>query len=564
MKKITTLLLLLVFISCTPVTKQAKQSKTGLLAQNGMVVAIHPTASEVGKQILEKGGNAIDAAIATHFALSVVYPFAGNIGGGGFMVMRFADGSTNSLDYREMAPLAAHRDMYLDENGEVIKNQSTLGHLASGVPGSVDGMVKAYEKYGTLPWKDLIQPSIDLAQNGFIIIRKDVEGLNSRKELFQSVNTIDPVQYTGKEWQVGDTLINNDLAEALIRIRDNRREGFYKGETARLLIEEMERGGGIITQEDLDSYESKWRPAIEGTYREHKIITMPPPSSGGIALIQLLASVEPYALKEIGHNTTDYVHLLVEAERRAYADRAEYLGDMDFYNVPVKQLTDRTYVLERMKDFDPDLATSSDSIGHGNILVESDETTHFSIVDGMGNAVAVTTTLNGAYGSKVVVGGAGFLLNNEMDDFSIKPGFPNMFGLIGGEANAIEPKKRMLSSMTPTIVEKDGSLLYVTGSPGGSTIITSVFQSILNIVDFNMGALESVSAPRFHSQWKPDLIMTGADALDSLTIGELNERGHKFSDRVIIPGRVNAILKLPDGSLEGGPDPRGDGTASGY
>jgi len=529
-----------------------------------MVVTAHPLASLVGKQIMQQGGNAIDAAIATQFALAVVFPYAGNLGGGGFMVIRMADGTSTTLDFREMAPLAADRDMYLDEDGEVIKNLSTLGHLASGVPGSVDGMVRAHEKYGSLPWNDLLQPAVMLALKGFELIAKDINGINSRRDLMQSVNTVYPIQYIGNEWQQGDSLINLDLAATLTRIRDKGRDGFYKGITARLLLEEMERGNGIITQEDLDLYQSKWRAPIKGTYRGHNIITMPPPSSGGIALIQMLESVEPYALKQIGHNSTDYVHLLVEVERRAYADRSEYLGDMDFYNVPIMHLIDRSYILQRMKSFNPLKATPSDSISYGDILVESYETTHFSIIDSFGNAVAVTTTLNGAYGSKVVVGHAGFLLNNEMDDFSIKPGYPNMFGLLGGEANAIEPKKRMLSSMTPTIVEKEGKVLFVTGSPGGSTIITSVFQSILNVIDFNMGALDAVTVPRFHSQWQPDLVMTGADALDSAIIKSLMNRGHSFSDRVIIPGRVNAIKKLADGRLEGGPDPRAEGTAEGY
>ena len=565
MKKPILLLVTFLFtIACSPVQEKTPPVKTGLISEHAMVVTAQPMASIVGKQILANGGNAVDAAIAIQFALATVFPYAGNIGGGGFMVIRLADGTATTLDFRETAPLAADRDMYLDEHGEVIENKSTLGHLASGVPGSVDGMVRAHEKFGSLPWADLVQPAIDLAQNGFKLINKDIKGLNSSRELIKATSTIDPGQYTGKEWQPGDSLVNPDLAATLTRIRDKGRDGFYKGETAKLLIEEMQRGGGIITQADLDAYEAKWRSPVEGTYRGYKITTMPPPSSGGIALIQLLESVEPYALHEIGHNTTDYVHLLVEAERRVYADRAEFLGDMDFYNVPVKELTDRTYVLQRMKTFDPKHATPSDSVGHGIIMLESNETTHFSIIDSEGNAVAVTTTLNGAYGSKVVVGHAGFLLNNEMDDFSIKPGYPNMFGLIGGEANAIEPKKRMLSSMTPTIVEKDGTIFFVTGSPGGSTIITSVFQSILNVIDFNMGALEAVSAPRFHSQWKPDIIMMGEDALDSATIKSLKMMGHKFSNRVIIPGRVNAIKKLTDGKLEGGPDPRSESTAEGF
>ncbi len=547
---------------CGEVQKKTEPATTGLITDKAMVVSAHPLASEVGKQILANGGNAIDAAIATQFALAVVFPYAGNIGGGGFMVIRLADGTTATLDFREMAPLAAHRDMYLDENGEVIENKSTLGHLASGVPGSVDGMVKAHKKYGSLPWAELVEPAIQLAARGFPLTNREVAGLNNRRETFRQVNTVDPVQYT-REWQEGDSIRHPELAATLTRIRDQGRDGFYQGKTAELLLAEMARGGGIITQEDLDGYEAKWRPAITGTYRGHKIITMPPPSSGGIALIQLLESVEPYALHEIGHNTADYVHLLVEAERRAYADRAEYLGDMDFYNVPIQQLIDRSYILQRMQSFDPEHATPSDSISHGDILVESDQTTHFSIIDTKGNAVAVTTTLNGAFGSKVVVGNAGFFLNNEMDDFSIKPGYPNMFGLIGGEANAIAPKKRMLSSMTPTIVEKDGEVFFVTGSPGGATIITAVFQSILNVIDFGMGAQEAVAAKRFHSQWKPDVIMTETGALDEATVETLKKRGHKFFDRGKI-ARVDAIKKLADGRLEGGADPRGDDMAAGF
>lgn len=563
MKK--SLLLISIYVlsfGCNPATDKHIPTIRGVVAQNGMVVTAHPLASLVGRKILEQGGNAIDAAIATQFALAVVYPYAGNIGGGGFMVIREANGATNTLDFREMAPGAAHRDMYLDENGHVIENLSILGHRAVGVPGTVDGMFKAHEKYGTLPWADLLMPSVMLALKGFALTDNEVADLNSKHDDFQSVNTLHPVPYM-KEWHNGDSIIQLDLAATLTRIRDDGRAGFYNGLTAKLILAEMERGNGIITQEDLDNYQAKWRPAIEATYRDHKIITVPPPSSGGIALIQMLESVEPYALNKIGHNSADYVHLLVEAERRAYADRAQYLGDMDFVNVPIINLIDRTYILQRMRSFDPQQATASESIGSGSIVRESEQTTHFSIIDAWGNAVAVTTTLNGAYGSKVVVGSGGFLLNNEMDDFSIKPGYANMFGLTGGEANAIEPKKRMLSSMTPTIIEKDGEVLFVTGTPGGATIITSVFQSILNIIDFGMGAQEAVSARRFHSQWQPDVITIEADALDEATIAILKERGHKFITKDNI-GRIDAIKILADGSLEGGADPRGNDRAEGY
>ena len=527
-----------------------------------MVVSAHPIASAIGKEIMAKGGNAVDAAIAVQFGLAVVFPFAGNIGGGGFMVYRAADGTTNTLDFREMAPAKAHRDMYLDSAGNVIKNLSIRGHLAVGVPGSVDGMVEAHKKYGSLPWEQLVQPAIDVATKGYIATKKQADGFNRIAESLRETNTLAP-EHLLKEWHEGDTIFQLDLASTLVRIRDNGRAGFYEGETAQYLIDEMNRGNGIITQEDLNNYHSKWRKAITGTYRGHKIITMPPPSSGGIALVQLLQSVENFNLQEMGHNSASYVHLLTEAERRVYADRAEYLGDMDFYNVPIAQLTNPAYNKERMASFNPQKATPSDSIGHGHILLESDQTTHFSIVDAQGNAVAVTTTLNGAYGSRVVVGKAGFFLNNEMDDFSIKPGVPNMFGLIGGEANAIAPGKRMLSSMTPTIVEKEGKLLMVTGTPGGATIITSVFQSILNVIDFNMGMQEAVAAKRVHSQWLPDVVMYERGGLTGETLKTLEGMGHKMLDRGNI-GRVDAVKVLKTGKLEGGADPRGDDQAVGF
>lgn len=560
-------LLSVIILSCTE--KVAEQSQElpvkGLVVDSAMVVSAHPLASQVGVDILKKGGGAVDAAIAVQFALAVVYPAAGNIGGGGFMVIRQTDGLTDCLDFREKAPLAAGRDMYLDENKEVIENLSTLGHKATGVPGTVDGMFKAYEKYGSLPFKQLIQPAIDLATYGFALTEKEVEGLNESQEDFIEYNTVAPDFLIKEEgWEAGDTMYMKDLAKTLELIRDHGRDGFYAGETADNMVAEMERGGGIITKKDLTQYEAKFREPVVSNYRDYRIISMPPPSSGGIALIQLLQSVEDYPISKMEHNTASTVHLMVEAERRVYADRATHLGDADFYPVPVQELIDKEYNINRMESFSEKEATPSSQISAGNPApVESMETTHFSIVDAKGNAVAVTTTLNGGYGSNIVVAGSGFLLNNEMDDFSIKPGFPNMFGLIGGEANAIVPEKRMLSSMTPTIVEKEGELFMVVGTPGGSTIITSVFQTILNVIEHNMGMQEAVSAKRFHHQWRPDTVFTEDHTLDQETVKKLESMGHHVVEQGEI-GRVDAILVLPDGKLEGGADPRGDDATAGY
>lgn len=561
-KPIFTLIVALLFFSCNSSTNNNLNQSLGPIGDKAMVVTAHPMASHVGKEILAKGGNAVDAAVAVQFSLAVVFPFAGNIGGGGFMVYRDKDGNSNTLDFREMAPAKASRDMYLDSANNVIKDLSIRGHLAVGVPGSVDGMIAAHAKYGSLPWADLVQPAINLATLGFPVTKREADGFNRINESLKEINTISPTHLL-KEWNVADTIYHLELASTLVRIRDNGRAGFYEGETANLLVKEMERGNGFITQEDLDNYHSIWRTPITSNYQGYKIITMPPPSSGGIALTQLLQSVELFDLKKLEHNSADYIHLLTEVERRVYADRAEYLGDMDFYNVPIKQLTDLDYNKSRMDSFNPSKATPSDSVGSGNILFESDQTTHFSIVDADGNAVSITTTLNGAYGSRVVVGKAGFFLNNEMDDFSIKPGVPNMFGLVGGEANAIAPGKRMLSSMTPTIVEKNNELVMVLGSPGGATIITSVFQSILNVVDFDMTMLEAVSAKRLHSQWLPDVIMYEKDALPEEVINKLSTMGHKMLDRGNI-GRVDAVKVLNNGKLEGAADPRGDDLAVGF
>ncbi|WP_233507745.1 gamma-glutamyltransferase [Adhaeribacter pallidiroseus] len=536
----------------------------GPVASNGMVVSAHPEASRVGAEILKTGGNAVDAAIAVQFALAVVLPAAGNIGGGGFMVIRQQNGETNTLDYREMAPAQASRDMYLDAQGNVIPNLSIQGHLAAGVPGSVDGMVNAHQKYGSLPWAQLVQPAVDLAAKGFAITEKEANGLNNNQANFLKFNDATCAFIRQTPWKAGDNLVQADLGQTLTRIRDNGRAGFYEGETARLLVAEMQEGKGFISQQDLQNYQAKWRQPVIGKYKGYRIISMPPPSSGGIALLQLLRLVEPYNLHKYGWNSVKAVHLLTEAERRVYADRSEYLGDPDFYKVPAKALLDTAYLTARMQDFNAKQATPSARIKPGNLTnYEHEETTHFSVVDKAGNAVSVTTTLNGGYGNHVVVDGAGFLLNNEMDDFSAKPGVPNMFGLIGTAANAIAPGKRMLSSMTPTILERGGKLFMVVGTPGGSTIITSVFQTILNVLEHDMGMQQAVTAKRIHSQWLPDEIRYEDNALSAKEIKKLSKMGHTLKDTRAI-GRVDAILVLPDGKLEGGADPRGDDTATGH
>ena len=546
---------------------ETKNNKViGTISKSGMVSSAHPLASEVGIDVLKKGGNVFDAAIAVHFALSVVYPSAGNLGGGGFAVYRLNNGDVGTLDFREKAPKLSFRNMYLkEENGELIvdDNKSKLGHLASGVPGSVDGMVTLHERFGSLSWSRLLDPAIILAKNGFNITKKQSASLNKVKSSFQKVND-KPISFINEsKWKENDVLIQDDLGNTLNRIKTDKRNGFYSGITSELILNEMINGGGIITKDDLENYSSIWREPVIGYYKNHKIISMGPPSSGGIALNQLLKGAEMLKVSNLKHNSSDYVHLLSEIESRVYADRATYLGDPDFYNVPQKKLISSNYLSERFGTIN-NLKTPSNKIKEGDIdLIESEETTHFSIVDKFGNAISITTTINGAYGSKVVVDGAGFLLNNEMDDFSVKPGHPNMFGLVGGEANSIEPDKRMLSSMSPTIIEKDNNLFMVLGTPGGSTIITSVFQTILNVIDFNMGMQEAVDSKKFHHQWLPDAIIIEKNTLSQENINLLKEKGHFFVERNSI-GRMDCILIKEDKSLEGGADKRGDNVALGY
>lgn len=536
----------------------------GLIADSAMVVSAHKLASEVGTQIMKAGGNAFDAAIAVQFALAVVYPAAGNIGGGGFMVYRMNDGSAGSLDFREKAPHAAHQHMYLDADSQVISRLSLDGHLAAGVPGTVDGMVEIHKRYGSLTWEALLQPAIDLAANGFLLSKREAEKLNAYKHQFIQFNTIEPTEFTAKQWKSGDTIIQIDLAGTLHAIQQMKREGFYGGQTAKLLIEEINRGNGLITQKDLDDYTSVWREPVQGTFGAYHIISIGPPSSGGIMLVLMLNILEHFKLAKWGRRSWKTIHSMIETERRAYAIRAKYLGDKDFYPVPSAQLISKQFAINLMADFTKRKASlSAEVFPEIDRHQESEETTHFSIIDPMGNAVAITTTLNSSFGSKVVVAGAGFLLNNEMDDFSIKPGSPNLYGLIGGKANAIEPGKRMLSSMTPTIIEKDNHLWMVLGTPGGSTIITSVLQTFLNVAIWEMNMQEAVDALKFHHQWLPDLGYIEEGAISKKLQNKLERKGHTFKVREPI-GRVDAIMVLPDGRLEGGADWRGEDHASGF
>ena len=549
-------IILLVFISFFIFSCKSGKYK------NGMVVSAKAEASKVGVEILKKGGNAFDAMIATDLALAVVYPNAGNLGGGGFMVYRLNNGDNGSLDFREKAPIASTKNMFLDTNNDIIKGASQVGGLSVGVPGTVAGLFEVHKKFGTLPMSELIQPAIDLAKNGYKISEKQAYSLNQYVNEIYTLN--DSIKLFSKKFNKGDLFVNNALANTLEIIQENGKEAFYNGVIAKKIVEYLETKNGIITLEDLAKYNPVWRDALNFKYKNLNIITMGPPSSGGIVLAQILRMINKYDLKNINHNSEKYIQLLVESERLAFADRSKYLGDPDFNNIPVKELLNEKYLEKRFSIFDFEKSNKSEDVMPGEILKESNETTHYSIVDRFGNAVSVTTTLNGNYGSKLISDELGFFFNNEMDDFSIKPGFPNMYGLIGGEINAIEPEKRMLSSMTPTIIEENEELSMILGSPGGPTIITSVLQTILNVYEYNFEMQESVDKSRFHHLWLPDKIYYESGVLDNDLKNNLKQKGYKFNNNESTIGRVDAIHIDKEKYFHPGADKRGDDTAIGF
>lgn len=555
---------LLIFFSAFFLISNKTLSQTGLVSKKAMVVSAREEASKIGVEIMKKGGNAFDAMVATELALAVAYPYAGNIAGGGFMVYRKTNGETGTLDFREKAPLAAKKDMYLDKNGNVIPNLSVDGALAIGVPGTIAGVFAVHEKMGKLSMEEIMKPIIALAKRGVVVTEKDEKTLQNYHAILVKMNGEKTL--LAQKYKAGDTIKYPALAETLSRILVNGKDEFYKGETAKKMVDFVQKNGGIITLEDLAKYEVKWRTPVTFKYKDLRVIAMSLPSSGGITLEQIMKMIEPYPISKLGHNSVKTIQVVTEAERRAYADRNYFLGDADFVKIPRNELLDKNYLKQRMQSFDWNKATLSSEVSHGVISAsESNETTHFSIVDADGNAVSVTTTLNGAYGSKLYSDELGFFFNNEMDDFSAKPGAPNSYGLVGAAANSIAPQKRMLSSMTPTIVEKNGKLFMVLGSPGGSTIITSVLQTILNVREFKMSMQEAVNAPRFHHQWLPDELVFEPNAFSKMTLESLKQKGYIINEKnPPVLGKVDAILMLPTGQLEGGADKRGDDKAVGF
>ncbi|MBI9072288.1 MAG: gamma-glutamyltransferase [Melioribacteraceae bacterium] len=538
--------------------------KDPVKAENGMVVSASELASKVGADILKKGGNAVDASVAVGFALAVTFPYAGNIGGGGFMVIHLEDGLNTSIDYREKAPAKAHRDMYLDDEKNVISGMSTEGWSSGGVPGSVAGMIYALEKYGTLSLKEVIKPAIELAANGFPLSYRMANDINGFREYFLMYESSKKIfTNKGQPKVEGEMFVQTDLANTLKLIKENGRDGFYKGNVAELIVKQSGELGGFIEIEDLENYEPVEREPITGEYKDYKFISMPPPSSGGIALAQALNIIENFNFEKNEWGSSRYIHTVSEVLKYVYADRSQHLGDEDFYNVPKEWLTSEKYA-EEIASKIGDIAVPSKEILPCDIpIYESNETTHYSVVDKFGNAVSVTTTINSGYGSKVVVDGAGFLLNNEMDDFSAKPGVPNQFGLLGNEANSIQPNKRMLSSMSPTIVTKNDKPYIVIGSPGGSRIITTVLQVILNCIDFGMDIQEAIDMPRFHHQWMPDRIDYEKFGMSGDVKKSLENRGQTIGIETVV-GRAQGIMVDKNGTLWGASDSRGFGKAIGY